>query len=269
MENAPYIIWNINPELLALGPITVRWYGLFFVLSFIIGFIMMRWIFQRENKPISDIDSLLIYVMLGTIVGARLGHCFFYDPLYYLNNPFEILKVWKGGLASHGGAVGVFAALLLYTRDKPNQPYLWLLDRITMPTILCACFVRLGNLFNSEIIGIPTTLPWAFVFEKVDDIPRHPVQLYESITYGVIFILLLVFYRKFQGKLKRGILSGVFLVSVFTARFLLEFMKTRQASYGYDLTISVGQWLSIPLVIAGTILLVRTYTQKSSKYRAL
>ncbi len=251
------IYWDVRPELVQLGPITVRWYGLFFAILFAIGYLIARWQFRLEHKDLNTLDSLLVYMIVGTIVGARLGHCLFYDPGYYLRHPMEILRVWEGGLASHGGALGVLLAIYLYCRRHPDQPYLWLLDRVVVPTALGGSLIRLGNLFNSEILGDPTHLPWAFVFLRVDRVPRHPAQLYESVSYALIFVGLLLVYRKFRERTPRGLLVGLFLVSVFTMRFLIEFVKERQASYESNLPLSVGQWLSIPFIVAGLVLLWR------------
>ncbi len=262
MTPTAHLYWDINPELFSLGPLTVRWYGLFFVITFFFGFLIVQWIFQKENRPEHDLNALVNTMVAGTVVGARLGHCLFYDPSYYLGHPLEILKVWRGGLSSHGGAIGIFVALYLYTRSRPDQPYLWILDRIAIPTALGGFFIRLGNFFNSEIIGTPTDLPWAFIFARVDVLPRHPTQLYESIAYGLIFILLLAVYRKRYARTPQGLVLGLFLVTVFTFRFFIEYVKVRQAAYGYELPLSVGQWLSIPMVAIGAVLLIRTLNRK-------
>jgi prolipoprotein diacylglyceryl transferase len=255
-----HIHWNVAPELFSFGSITVRWYGAFFATGFVCGFLIVRWIFQREEKPQRDLDTLLIYMLAGTVIGARLGHCLIYHPEYFLSHPVEILMVWKGGLASHGGAAGILIALYLYSRRRRGQPYLWLLDRIAVPTALGGCFIRVGNLFNSEIIGLPSDLPWAILFARRDDVdlvPRHPAQLYESLAYGLIFLTLLWVYRKKKCAVPAGLLAGLFLVSVFSARFLIEFVKLRQAAYGEGLPLSLGQLLSIPLVFVGVILVLR------------
>ena len=250
------IHWNANPELLNLGFIAIRWYGLLFASGFFCGFLYMQYVYKRENKPLKNLDTLLLYMMVSAILGARLGHCLFYEPAYYLSRPLEILMVWQGGLASHGGALGILLGLYLYSRRRNNEPYLWLLDRIVIPTALAGSFIRLGNLFNSEILGTPADVPWAFVFERYDVIPRHPVQVYESISYLVIFAILAYLYRRMGASAPRGMLLGLFLVLIFTARFALEYFKLRQAAYGGGLPLSVGQWLSIPAIIAGIILLV-------------
>ena len=260
LTSAKYFHWDIDPELFSLGPISIRWYGLMFASSFLFGFLLMRRIFHLEGRPVKNLDKLLVYVLIGTILGARLGHCFFYNPSYFLGNPIEILKVWKGGLASHGGGLGALIAIFLYSRNKPQEPYLWLLDRIAIAGGIVGFFIRIGNLFNSEIIGTPTTLPWAFIFDKVDNIPRHPVQLYESVTYGLIFVVLLTIYEKQRHKVKQGFLTGLFLFLLFTARFFLEFVKARQASYSSNLPLSVGQLLSIPFLLAGIAMIIRACT---------
>jgi len=198
-------------------------------------------------------------MVIGTVVGARLGHCLFYDPVYYLSRPVEILKIWEGGLASHGGALGILLALYLYTRRLGSPSYLWLLDRMAIPAALGGFFIRIGNFFNSEIIGMPTFGWWAVVFEKVDLIPRHPVQLYEALAYAAIFFFLLFFYRR-QGKnMREGVLLGAFFVCVFTVRFVLEFVKTPQAAYEANWLLSVGQWLSIPFIVLGAALLAHSF----------
>jgi phosphatidylglycerol---prolipoprotein diacylglyceryl transferase len=253
-----YIYWSVRPELIQLGPLAIRWYGLMFGILFVIGFVIVRYQFRVEGKNEQDLDTLLAYLIVGTIVGARLGHCFLYEPSYYLQHPLEIPQIWQGGLASHGGAVGVLIALYFYSRRRPDQPYLWLLDRICVPTALAGSLIRLGNLFNSEILGNPTHVPWAFVFVRVDAVPRHPAQLYEALAYALVFAGLMFTYRRLKELTPPGLLLGWFLVSVFSFRFLIEFVKQRQASYEESLPLSVGQWLSVPFVILGVILLWRS-----------
>ncbi len=250
-----YITWDINPILVSLGPLTVHWYGLLFALGFIIGFQIMQWIFKRENKNINDLDALLWFLIIGVIIGARLGHVVFYDPSYYFSNPIKILKIWEGGLASHGGAIGALIGLYLFKRSR-EYSYLWLLDRLAIPTALVATFIRTGNLFNSEIVGIPTSVPWAVIFERVDMLPRHPAQVYEALSYLFIFIVLFTLYKKTNIKHKAGMLFGLLLTLVFTARLLIEFVKTKQAAYHSDLWLSTGQLLSIPFILVGLALVI-------------
>jgi prolipoprotein diacylglyceryl transferase len=264
LETAGFIHWDVNPKMFSIGAIYVKWYTVLFVLSFVFGYYIMRRIYRREGMPLEGVDKIVAYAALGTLIGTRLGHCLFYDPFFYLGNPMEILKIWKGGMSSHGGVIGISLAMYLYTRKENRPTFLWLSDRVIIPVALAACLIRLGNLFNSEILGTATTLPWAIIFERYDSMPRHPTQVYESITNGLIFILLIFLYRKYHMKFRQGFLLGMFFVCVFTARFLIEFTKTRQASYGADMAISVGQWLSIPVIIAGVILLVRANIVRST-----
>lgn len=257
MPQSDAIVWNVDPVLFQIGPLTIRYYSILFALSFFIGYNIIRSVFKREGKPESDLATLLTYMMVGTIAGARLGHCLFYDPGYYLSNPHKMLMVWEGGLASHGGAIGILTALFIYARRHPDQPYLWLLDRMVIVVALAGLLIRLGNFFNSEILGVPTDLPWAVIFDRIDDTPRHPAQLYESIAYGTIFVGLYRLYIRLEARTPRGFLFGLFLVSAFGFRFLIEFVKERQAAYGADLALGVGQILSIPLLILGIVFLAR------------
>lgn len=251
------INWNVSPDIFSIGPITIRWYGLLFAMSFIVGYQIMVIIFKRENKSEHDLNDLVWYMILGTVLGARLGHCLFYNPDYYLSHPLEILQIWKGGLASHGAAIGIITALVLYARKKKEISFLWVIDRIVITVALSGFFIRLGNLFNSEIIGKPTNGNWGFVFVSVDNIPRHPAQLYEAIAYLLIFIFLLTFYFRVKGKFKNGLLFGLFLITVFGFRFFVEFLKENQSIFEQNLFLNMGQLLSIPFVILGIYFLFR------------
>lgn len=258
--------WSADPEIFRIGPVVLRWYSMCFLVTFVLGYFIMRRMFRLEEKPAKDLDSLVNHMVLGTLIGARLGHCLFYDPVFYLTNPIEIFKIWRGGLASHGAAIGIFAALYLYARNRPDQSYLWILDRIVVTVALGGFFIRIGNFFNSEIYGTATTLPWAVVFSHVDAVPRHPAQLYESLAYGLIFLLLYAMYSRQRGRTAQGLLLGMFLVSVFSFRVVVEFVKVRQAAYGHGSLLSVGQWLSFPLIILGIVLLV--YALRNSRSTA-
>lgn len=257
-----HFVWNVEPTIFKLGFLQLRWYGLLFVGSFILGLIIMKKIFIKEGKDASSLDNLLIYALVGAIIGARLVHCLFYEPGYYLNHPLEILYVWKGGLASHGGMIGVIVGVYLYTKQN-KLPFFWLLARMAIPGALTAAFVRFGNLFNSEILGKPSELSWAIVFEKVDSIPRHPVQLYEAFSYLIIFAILIVVYRKISPSFSTKLLPGLFLTLIFSVRFLLEYTKTEQATYSPSIPLTVGQMLSTPFIIFGVIWCIWAY--KSSK----
>lgn len=257
-----YITWNVGPELLNIGPFSVRWYGLLFALAFVVGYKIFQWMYKRENQPESDIEQLAIYMILGVVIGARLGHVLFYNPTYYFENPLEILMVWKGGLASHGASIGILIAIYLYVRKK-KVGFLWQMDRIVIVVAIGGSFIRLGNLFNSEIIGKASDVPWAFIFTRVDNVPRHPAQLYESLGYLVIFLILFFIYKKKYKQLNDGFLFGLFLILLFTFRFFVEFLKEVQSPFEKGLALDMGQLLSLPFVILGVILIV--YSLKPNK----
>lgn len=249
------ITWNVSPEIFSLGPIHVRWYGLLFAMSFIVGYQIFTWIFKIEKRSENDLNDLVWYMILGTVIGARLGHCLFYNPDYYLSHPLEILMVWKGGLASHGAAIGILTAIYLFVKKRPKFTYLWVMDRIVITVALAAFFIRMGNLFNSEIVGKPTDLPWGFVFTSIDNIPRHPAQLYEAIAYLIIFFILFFQYKKQKENIRDGFLFGEFLIGIFGFRFFVEFIKENQSLFENSMSLNMGQILSIPLVILGIYLL--------------
>ncbi len=247
-------VWDVDPVIFNIGPLAIRWYSLSWMAAFVIGYQIFNWINKREERTEHNLDSLLMHMLLGAFIGARLGHCFFYQPLHYLSNPIEIIAFWKGGvrgLASHGGAIGILVALFLYVRKHPNRFYLPLVDRVVVPTALGGALIRLGNFFNSEIYGQVTDVPWAITFARIDNLPRHPAQLYESLSYFLIFGVVLLAYRRSGKETPPGRLLGLFLALIFASRFLIEFVKLRLSAYGADMPISTGQMLSIPMVIAG------------------
>ncbi len=248
------ITWSISPEIFSLGPIHIRYYGLLFATSFMLGFKIMEWIYKKEDRPMDDLNDLIWYMILGTVIGARLGHCLFYNPEFYLAHPIEILKVWRGGLASHGAAVGILTSIYFYSKKKKNQSFLWLMDRIVIGVALAAFFIRMGNLFNSEIIGHPTDMVWGFIFTSVDNIPRHPAQLYEALFYLLSFVVIFFQYKKFDGKFKDGYLFGIFLILIFGFRIFIEFFKENQTYFEEGMILNMGQLLSIPLVLFGIYL---------------
>jgi len=245
------ITWSISPEIYSIGPIHIRYYGLLFALSFVVGFKIMEHIFNKENRSMDDLNDLVWYMILGTVIGARLGHCLFYNPEYYLANPIEILKIWTGGLASHGAAVGILTSIYFYSKKKKNQSFLWVMDRVVITVALAAVFIRMGNLFNSEIIGHPTDLAWGFIFTSVDNIPRHPAQLYEALFYLLSFVIIYFQYKKYDGKFNDGYLFGIFLILIFGFRIFVEYFKENQTYFEEGMLLNMGQLLSIPLVIAG------------------
>jgi len=253
------INWNVSPEIFRIGPFALRWYSLAFMISFLLGYYILRKIYREEGQPETDVDEIFLYVFIGTIVGARLGHCLFYNPSYYLSNPMEILKVWHGGLASHGAAFGILTAIYLYAKKRPGQTFLWAADRVAIVVALAGFFIRMGNLFNSEIVGAPTDVPWAFKFPRYEanPLPRHPTQIYEAIAYLLIFIMLFKVYQKKRAKTEHGLLFGLFLITVFGFRFFVEFFKEVQEAWETNIPLQMGQWLSIPFVLLGIYLVIQ------------
>lgn len=256
------IPWNVDPEIFRIGNFAVRWYGLLFASGFVFGYFIMKNIFRNEGLGEATLDRLTVYVAIGTIVGARLGHCLFYEPAYYLANPMEILKVWHGGLASHGAAIGIPISLWLFAR-KERKPFIWAIDRVVIVVALAGVLIRLGNLMNSEIYGVETTLPWGFVFlRNGETAPKHPTQIYESLAYLITFGILLKLYWINRGKQKPGLLFGLFLIMVFGFRFFVEYVKEDQVAFEAGMKLNMGQWLSIPLVLTGIALLVWAFMSK-------
>lgn len=250
------IPWNVDPEIFRIGNFAVRWYGLLFASGFVIGYYILRKIFKNEGLGDTTLDRLTVYVAVGTIIGARLGHCLFYEPEFYLANPIQILYVWKGGLASHGAAIGILLMLWLFVR-KEKKPFIWAIDRVVIVVALAGALIRLGNLMNSEIYGIETNLPWGFVFlRNGESVPKHPTQIYESLAYLLTFVILLRVYWKNKGKQKPGLLFGLFLILVFGFRFLVEYIKNDQVTFEAGMNFNMGQLLSIPFILAGIALLV-------------
>ena len=245
-----HFVWDANPVALSFGPFHVYWYGVLFATAILLGLEFMKWAFKLEKKDESVIEPLFIYAVVGIVVGARLGHCLFYEPDFYLAHPLKIFAVWEGGLASHGGGLGAIIALYLGTR-KYKFDLMWLLDRLVIPTALFGFFVRMGNFMNSEIVGIPTQSSFGIIFRRIDELPRHPTQLYEAFSYLLIFFLLLWIYKTQREKIRVGFIFGLFLTLVFSARFIIEFVKTKQADYTQDMVLSAGQFLSIPFLIVG------------------
>jgi prolipoprotein diacylglyceryl transferase len=250
-----FVTWNVSPEIFSIGKFAVRWYGLLFASAFFFGYLILSWVFKKEGEKIELLDRLTIYMAVGTIIGARLGHCFFYEPEYFLQNPIEILMIWKGGLASHGAAVGILIALYLFTR-KTRKTYFWTLDRIVVVTALGGFFIRMGNLMNSEIYGIETSLPWGFIFERNGEaVAKHPTQLYEAISYLLVFVLLFYLFQVKNLKQRGGLIFGLFLSILFTVRFFIEFIKEDQVAFEAGMSLNMGQWLSIPFVLSGIVLM--------------
>lgn len=268
-----FVTWTADPEIFHLGPIHVRWYGLMFAIGFSIGYLIVAKMWKKEQLPEPWLDKLFIYTILGTVIGARLGHVLCYAPGYYLANPAEILKIWEGGLASHGGTLGIIIAVYFYSKKVSHKNMLWTLDRLVVPTGLVAAMIRLGNLMNHEIYGHATQYPWGFRFIKnltawkkgaapVFTLPSHPTQLYEGICYVITFALCMWLYWKRDAYKKEGLLFGVFMIGIFLSRFCIEFMKNDQEAFEANMLINMGQLLSIPFILAGIWFVYRALHQK-------
>lgn len=256
------IHWNVNPEIFRIGSFAIRYYGVLWALSFYLGYLIFDRFVKKEALPEGFLDSLTIYTAVGTILGARLGHCLFYEPAYYLSHPLDILKIWQGGLASHGAAIGIIIAIFLFSR-KQKVSWTYVMDRLVITVALAGFLIRVGNLMNSEIYGVETNLPWGFIFERNGEIfPKHPTQLYEAFVYLLIFIALFIVYNKSNYKPKQGLLFGLFLIGVFSARFIIEFVKEPQVEFEKSMSLNMGQLLSIPFVLAGVGFIAYAYYLK-------
>jgi prolipoprotein diacylglyceryl transferase len=257
-----YIRWNPDPEIINIFGISIRYYGLLFVSGLILCIYILGWIYKRENIPSEHLEKLSIYGIIGILAGARLGHCLFYEPSYYLSHPLEMILpitfppdggikfIGYQGLASHGGVLGLLIALYFYSR-KTKHSMIDTIDLIAVVAGLSFGFIRLGNFMNSEIIGIPTTKPWGVIFERVDNVPRHPAQLYEAISYLIIFTIMMILYKKLRDRLKNGFFFGLGSVLFFTARFLIEFVKENQVGFEDEMAFNMGQLLSLPFILVG------------------
>lgn len=270
-----FIHWNVDPVIFHIGSFGLRWYSLGFLFAFLLGYWVIQRMFQREKVDTKYLESLLVYMFLAVLVGARLGHCLFYEPEYYLTKAHWIEIIlpfgrdasgWHftgyQGLASHGAAFAILLAMWIYYHKYRMNP-IWIIDRLLVVIALGGAFIRLGNLFNSEIYGVQTDLPWGFIFERNHEtVPKHPTQLYESISYFLIFLVSILVYRHKDGKLRNGVLFGWWLIALFGVRFLIEFVKEEQVEFERGMTLDMGQWLSLPFILLGVVLLVLAYKGK-------
>lgn len=256
-------VWMGDPVAFSLGVVSLRWYGLLFALGFVIGYFMMYWLFKRAKYNTNDLDRLLVYIFVGTVIGARLGHCLIYEPEYYLSNPLEILMIWHGGLASHGGTVGVLVAFFIFIKRNKQYSFLEIGDMLCIPIALVCCFIRIGNFMNSEILGKPTGGDFGVVFARLgEDFPRYPAQLFEGGAYLLTFIVLTACYFLWR-KRPKGMLIALLFFFIYTSRFFIEPFKVEQADYTTGIALNVGQLLSIPFIVGsiifGGILLYRQH----------
>ena len=273
MTAALAVHWHVDPVLFQAGPLQVRWYSLLFISGFILGWFIFKGYCRREKISENMLDPLLYTLLIATIVGARLGHCLFYQPDYYLGSWrgfWEIFMPWKGGLASHGGAIALILAMWWFARKfgkKYGVDFMWLLDHLCIAVAFAGCFIRLGNLFNSEIYGDVTSLPWGFIFEnRGETLPKHPTQLYEAFSYLILGLVMYSLYKKKLDTLPKGFFFGLFLVGCFGMRFLIEFIKEPQVGFEETMTLNMGQWLSVPFILLGIAALVIAYKKKLPAY---
>lgn len=283
-----YITWDVDPILIHIGDGGIRWYGLLWAIGIYLCYLIQAKLYAHENCPKDWIDKLFIWMVLGVIIGARIGHCWFYewhytdDPIQlfawnihyrnpYVEHPFELLKIWEGGLSSHGGAIGlIIAAWGLnkkhFSKEKKfNTSLVWIFDRLVIGVCITATCIRLGNLMNSEIYGGPTSLPWGFIFVRDGQTePCHPTQIYEMLYCITAFVVTWLMYWKGQCYKRQGLIFGVFLEIIFVTRFLLEFIKNDQEAFEANMTLNMGQWLSVPFILWGIYLIVRACRQKTT-----
>jgi len=279
-----FITWNVDPVLVHLGPLAIRWYGLLWAAGIWFALLIVQRLFKHEKLPDAWLDQLFLYTVVGAILGARLGHCFFYEwqllkePVtilgitfeygnHYLSHPWELLYIWRGGLASHGGAIGILIAMYFFNRNVSKKGFVWIFDRLVIGVAICGASIRLGNLMNSEIYGSATSLPWGFIFVRSGETqPMHPTQIYEMIYCLITFAIVWWLYWKKEAYKKNGLIFGVFLIGIFGSRFALEFIKNNQEVFESNLSLNMGQILSLPFIIWGIWLIFRSL--KTSEVKA-
>lgn len=256
------ILWNPDVDMFTLGGIHVRYYSVCWIIGLLLAYFIVRQLYKQQGAKEETFEPLFLYCFFGILIGARLGHCLFYEPSYYLSHPLDMILPfrqtaagWKftgyEGLASHGGTLGLMIALWLYVR-KTKVNIVWVLDNIAIATPITACFIRLGNLMNSEIVGNPTDMAWGFIFARNgEDFARHPAQLYEAIAYLIIFCIGIWLYKRYREKVGTGFFFGYCLTTIFTFRFFIEFLKDVQVSFERGMTLDMGQWLSLPFIVLG------------------
>ena len=272
------VVWNWDPTLVMLGDIDIRWYGLMWAVAILAAERVCHFTFKHEGLPPRTVESGFMWIVLGTFIGARVGHCLFYEPEVYIPEPWRIITdIRDGGMASHGATIGIILGIFFFVR-RNHLPFIWGLDRIAIVAPLSGAIIRLGNLFNSEIVGYPTDSPLGFKFiyhdarrawmeyggnvpqEIIDMIPaRHPAQLYEALCYFLTFgILMWLYWSKDLGRRRPGLLFGVAMIGIFLTRFFIEFLKERQVDFEMGMALDMGQLLSLPFIIIGIFMIVRS-----------
>lgn len=274
--NVMSILWDWDPTLIMIGNLDIRWYGLMWAIAILAAERVCYFTFKREGLPSQTLESAFIWIVLGTFIGARVGHCLFYEPEVYLAEPWRIVTdIRNGGMASHGATIGILLGIWIFVK-RNHLPFIWGLDRIAIVSPLSGAIIRLGNLFNSEIVGYPTDLPWGFQFprciedrylESLADVPaRHPAQLYEALCYLLTFALIMwLYYRKDLGRRRPGFLFGVAMIGIFLTRFFIEFLKERQVAFEESMALDMGQLLSIPFILLGIYMIARSFWRPEVK----
>lgn len=261
------LTWGIDPEIFSLGPIAPRWYGVLFAGAFVAGYLFGVKMWKDAGRKVEEMENILTWILVATVIGARLGHVIFYDPSYYLRNLDQVLAIWNGGLASHGAAIAIIIAMYYLAKKTPKMSFLWLADRVVIPTAIGGAFIRIGNFTNSEIYGHETDAPWGIIFSNLPGpagmVPRHPTMLYEALLCIIIFAVIWTIYKKYKANPPEGSIFGVFLILLFSGRFLLEYTKIPQADFASDWMFNMGQLLSIPLVLIGFYIVIKIVDWKS------
>ena len=269
-----YVTWNVSPEIFTIGGFSLRYYSAFFAIGFILAYFIIKHYYRKENIPQKELDRLTIFVVLGGIIGARLGHCIFYEPSYFLTSkhwmemilPFSFSPFkFTGfqGLASHGGAIGVLVAVFIFKFKSKQDGFLSITDKLVIPIGFVGALIRFGNLMNSEIYGYPTDLPWGFLFVRNGDtLPCHPTQIYEALCYIIVSVVLILLYKRKNFAEKHGLMLGAFLIMVFSARFFIEFFKQNQEAFEEGMSLNMGQILSIPAIVCGIVLVIYAFRTK-------
>ena len=271
------IDWTADPAIFSIGSREIRWYALMFLIGFFVGYKIVQQMWKREKINPQWLDPLLFYTFFGMLIGARLGHCLFYAPGYYLSHPLDILKTWEGGLASHGGVLGIIISIYIFSKRVSHKSMMWTFDKLVTPTGFVAALIRIGNLLNHEVYGHPTDLPWGFRFIQnlhawkqrgaapIFSAPSHPTQIYEALCYLFTFALCMWLYFRKDAWKKEGLIFGIFMICIFTSRFFIEFLKNTQESFEEGMILNMGQLLSIPFILAGIYFVWKAFQKKEQK----
>jgi len=264
------IVWDVDPIAINLFGLPIAYYGICWVSAFILGWYIIQRMVKHEGVSLKIIDSAFMYMIVSCVIGSRLGHVLFYEPAYYFQNPLQILNLRAGGMASHGAALGFLVGVWLFSR-KWKTPFIWFMDRLVVVVASGGAIIRFGNLMNSEIFGDPTTLPWGFEFIRSAEwrsigLPVHPTQIYEALSYTILFVVLMAIYHWTKAPRRHGLMFGIFLIGCFGTRFIIESIKLPQVAFENSLPLDMGQILSIPFIFAGIFFVVYSLSRPASYY---